>query len=159
MNMIYLQSTDMAERTRGICTSQPIDSKIVYFTPGERNGRACHRVCSNGSQGNPRATRTLPGIGRLLIRDIGSVSPTSKPPVEFGRTEGDLVMTRIMAVVLISGVMAMIVVWSNVVQVKPEVAATLTESRAEEGRAMISPLEIMMIHGKNAPVEDWRDAI
>ena len=68
-------------------------------------------------------------------------------------------MSRIMVVALISGVMATIVVWSNVVQVKPEVAATLTEARAEEGRAMISPLEIMMIHGKNAPVEEWRDAV
>jgi hypothetical protein len=159
MDVVYLQSTDKTQRTRGICTSQPIDSKIVYFTPGERNGRACHRVYSNGSQRNPRATRTLPDIGRLLIRDIGSVFPTSKPPIEFGRTEGDLVMSRIMAVVLISTVMATIVVWSNVVQVNPEVAATLAEVGAEEGRAMISPLEIMIIHGKKAPVEEWRDAV
>jgi hypothetical protein len=156
MNVVYLQSNDKAQRTRGICTSQPIDSQIVYFTPDERNGRACHRVYS---QRNPRAKRILPDIGRLLISDIGSVFPTSKSPIEFGRTEGDLVMRRIMVVALIFGVMATIVVWSNVVQVKPEVAATLTEAGAEEGRAMISPLEIMMIHGKNTPVAEWRDAI
>jgi len=67
-------------------------------------------------------------------------------------------MSRIMATVVISGVMATIVFWSNVVQVKPEFAATLTEARVEEGRAMISPLEIMIMHGKNAPVEEWRNA-
>jgi hypothetical protein len=158
--VVYLQSNDKAQRTRGICTSQPIDSKIVYFTPDERNGRAraCHRVHSNGTQRNPRAKRTLPDVARLLTSDIGSVFPTSKPPVKYGRTEGDLVMSRIIAVVLISGVMATIVVWSNVAQMKPEVAATLTEARAE-GRAMISPLEVMIMHGKNAPVEEWRDAI
>jgi hypothetical protein len=158
MSVVYLQS-NKAQRTRGICTSQPIDSQIVYFTHDRGNGRACHRVHSNGSQRNPRAKRILPDVGRLLISNIGSVFPTSKPPVEFGRTEGDLVMSRIMVVALISGVMATIVIWSNVVQVKPEVAATLTEAWAEEGRAMISPLEIMMIHGKNAPVEEWRDAV
>ena len=159
MDVVYLQSNDKAQRTRGICTSQPIDSKIIYFTPAQRNGRACHRVHSKELHRNPRATRTLPDVARLLISNIGSVFPASKRAVKYGRTEGDLVMSRIMVVALISGVMATIVVWSNVVQVKPEVAATLTEARAEEGRAMISPLEIMMIHGKNAPVEEWRDAV
>jgi hypothetical protein len=73
MNVVYFQSNDRAQRTRGTCTSQPIDSKIVYFTPDERNGRACHRLHSNGSQRNPRATGILLNGGRLLARDIGSV--------------------------------------------------------------------------------------
>ena len=67
-------------------------------------------------------------------------------------------MSRIMVVVVAVGVMAATVIWSNVVQVKSEVAATLAKARAEERRQIISPLDIMIMQGKTAPAEEWRDA-
>ena len=68
-------------------------------------------------------------------------------------------MSRIMvAVVVVVGVMATTVIWSKVDQVKSEVAATFIKAKAEEGRQIISPLDIMIMHGKTAPAEEWRDA-
>src|SRR5262245_30160821 len=76
------------------------------------------------------------------------------PPLKFGRSKGDLGMSRIMVAVVAVGMMATIVIWSNVIQVKSEVAATFTKAQvAEEGRQIISPLDIMITQGKTAPVE------
>jgi hypothetical protein len=80
------------------------------------------------------------------------------PPLKFGRSKGDLGMSRIMVVVVAVGVMAATVIWSNVVQVKSEVEATFTKVQAQEGRQIISPLDIMIMQGKTAPVEAWGDA-
>jgi hypothetical protein len=80
------------------------------------------------------------------------------PPLKFGRSKGDLGMSRIMVAVVVVGVMATTVIWSKVDQVKSEVAATFIKAKAEEGRQIISPLDIMIMHGKTAPAEEWRDA-
>jgi hypothetical protein len=81
------------------------------------------------------------------------------PPLKFGRSKGNLGMSRIMVAVVAVGVMATTVIWSNVIQVKSEVAATFTKAQAaEEGRQIISPLHIMIMQGKTAPVEGWGDA-
>ena len=80
------------------------------------------------------------------------------PPLKFGRSKGDLGMNRIVVAVVMLGVMATTVIWSKVVQLKPEVGASLTQARAEEGRQIISPLDIMIMQGKTAPTEEWRDA-
>jgi len=45
------------------------------------------------------------------------------PPLKFGRSKGDLGMNRIMVAVVMLGVMATTVIWSKVVQLKPDVAA------------------------------------
>src|SRR5262245_7868321 len=81
------------------------------------------------------------------------------PPLKFGRSQGNLGMSRIMVAVVAVGVMVTTVIWSNVIQVKSEVAATFTKAQAaEEGRQIISPLDIMIMQGKTAPVEGWGDA-
>jgi hypothetical protein len=33
-----------------------------------------------------------------------------------------------------------------------------TQAQAKDGVLMISPFDIMIKHGKNAPAEEWRDA-
>jgi hypothetical protein len=81
------------------------------------------------------------------------------PPLKVGRSKGDLGMSRIMVAVVVVGVIATTVIWSNVIQVKSQVAATFTKTQAaEEGRQIISPLDIMIMQGKTAPVEGWGDA-
>jgi hypothetical protein len=67
-------------------------------------------------------------------------------------------VSKLVVAVAMLGLMVMIVIWSNFIQFKPEVAATFTKAQAEEGQPMISPFDIMIVHGKNAPVEEWRDA-
>ena len=51
-----------------------------------------------------------------------------------------------------------IVVWSNFMIVKPDAAAAATKAAAAEGPPIISPFDIMIKHGKNLPLEDWRPA-
>jgi len=53
---------------------------------------------------------------------------------------------------------AAIAIWSKFVHVEPETAATVMEAAAVERPPMISPFEIMIKHGKNLPVQEWRDA-
>ena len=113
MTVVYLEPSGRAQRTRRIRSHrQPLDSRVVYFTP----------------------------------------------PPKLGRSKRDLGMSRIMAAVVMLGLIATTVIWSNVVQVKSEVATSLTQARAEERRQIISPLDIMIMQGKTAPAEEWRDA-
>ena len=79
------------------------------------------------------------------------------PPLKVGRSKGDLGMSRIMVAVVVLGVMGTIIIWSNVVQVKSEVATTFTKAQAEERRQIISPLDIMIMRGKTTPVEERGD--
>jgi hypothetical protein len=153
MTVVSLQTNDKAQRTCAICTnSQPADSKILYFTPGEPDGRArCHPI-HNETQRNRRDFRVLHRAARLLVSDTGSAFRTLEASLKF-ENKGEVAMSRIMAAVVISGLFATIVIWSSA-QVKPEGAAW-----AEEGRPIISPFDLMIMHGKNAPVEEWRDAI
>ena len=68
-------------------------------------------------------------------------------------------MSKIIVAVATLGLLAgTTVIWSNFVGVKPELAATLTQAQAKAGVLMISPFDIMIKHGKNAPAEEWRDA-
>jgi hypothetical protein len=62
------------------------------------------------------------------------------------------------AAVAIAMVVVAIVAWSKFIVVKPEAAAAATEAAAAEGPPIISPFDIMIKHGKNLPVEDWRPA-
>jgi hypothetical protein len=81
-----------------------------------------------------------------------------RPPIKLGRSKGDLGMSRIMVAIVIFGVMTTTIIWLKVGQVKLEVAATSIKAKAEEGRQIISPLDVMIMHGKTAPAEEWRDA-
>ena len=161
MTVIYLQLRHKAQRTRGICT-HPIDASIAYLTPQERDGRArrWRHVHSNGTHliHIRRESRALRELARLLS-NIGWVSRTLKRSHKFNQRKGDLVMSRIMVGVAALVIPATMVIWSNVIHVKPEAAAALTKAPLEQERLMISPFDIMIMHGRNTPVEEWRDAI
>jgi len=111
---------------------------VVYLQPNDGTQRT-RRICSHRHPPDSRVVYFT-------------------PPLKFGRSKGDLGMSRIMVAVVAVGMMATIVIWSNVIQVKSEVAATFIKAKAEEGRQIISPLDIMIMHGKTAPAEEWRDA-
>jgi hypothetical protein len=50
-----------------------------------------------------------------------------------------------------------VITWSRLVQVEPEVATSVTRAEAAAAirEPMVSPLEIMVSHGKNLPAEVW----
>src|SRR6266851_2830566 len=68
-------------------------------------------------------------------------------------------MSRIVvAAAAIAVMITTTVAWSNFMVVKPEAAAAATKAAAAEGPPIISPFDIMIKHGKNLPLEDWRPA-
>lgn len=63
-------------------------------------------------------------------------------------TKATLAATAIFVIV------AAIIAWPHFIAVNSQTAAT---AMAVEVAPMISPFDIMLRHGKNPPVEDWRD--
>jgi hypothetical protein len=61
------------------------------------------------------------------------------------------------AAVAIAVMVVAIVAWSYFMVVKPEAAAS-AKAAAAAGPPIISPFDIMIKHGKNLPLEDWRPA-
>jgi hypothetical protein len=149
MTVIYLPREERVQRERAIRSRASIDARVLYFSP-KRDARAFCRVQSNATQRVPIDAKEAAGAAG----DSRSVFRALKTSLKFGRSEGDLGMSRIVVTVAMLGLMATIIIWS----VKPEVAATFTKVPAEAGRPMISPFEIMIVQGKNVPVEEWRDA-
>lgn len=161
MTVVYLAPSGKVRHARGICTQgEPIDSRVVSFTPDEPHGRArpSRRVHGNGTRRNPihvgGVSGTLGDAARSLVSDNRSLFRTLKTHLECGRSTGELDMSRTIVAVAMLGLVATIVIWSIFAQVEPDTAA----ARAEEGRPTISPFDIMITHGRNAPVEEWRDA-
>jgi hypothetical protein len=66
-------------------------------------------------------------------------------------------MSKIIEAVAITVMVVAIVAWSRIMVIKPEAAAAAAEAAAE-GPPIISPFDIMIEHGKNLPLEDWRPA-
>ena len=66
-------------------------------------------------------------------------------------------MSKIIEAVAITVMVVAIVAWSKIMVVNPEAAAAAAKAAAG-GPPIISPFEIMIEHGKNLPLEDWRPA-
>jgi hypothetical protein len=65
-------------------------------------------------------------------------------------------MTKIIALVAFALVSASIGTWQMLINTGPKAAATVTTAKAAAPeRAMISPYEHMIMHGKSLPVEQW----
>jgi hypothetical protein len=111
MTVVSLQTNDKAQRTCAICTnSQPADSKILSFTPGEPDSRArCHPIHCNETQRNRRDFRALHRAARLLVSDTGSVFRTLEASLKF-ENKRESAMIRNMVAVVISGLLATIVI-------------------------------------------------
>jgi hypothetical protein len=67
-------------------------------------------------------------------------------------------MSRIIAVAAFGLMAATVVFWPTFFHVKPQATATVAKAEAAERPPMISPFDIMIKHGKNLPIEKWRDA-
>jgi hypothetical protein len=69
-------------------------------------------------------------------------------------------MSRKVAATVTAGLMAaaFIIIWFGFVGVEPETGTAVTRADAAAIAApMISPLDIMLKHGKTLPVEQWRE--
>ncbi len=66
-------------------------------------------------------------------------------------------MSKIIEAVAITVMVVAIVAWSRIMVIKPEAAAAVPKAVAE-GPPIISPFDIMIKHGKDLPLEDWRPA-
>ena len=69
-------------------------------------------------------------------------------------------MSRTIASVVTVGLVAVaFIIWSGFIRVEPETATTVGRADAAAVAApVISPLDIMMRHGKTLPAEHWGDA-
>jgi hypothetical protein len=65
-------------------------------------------------------------------------------------------MSRTIAAIAILGFVAgAVIAWAKLTPVRSDVQATVTPVVPIEKSSMISPLEMMLRHGKNLPKEHW----
>jgi hypothetical protein len=68
-------------------------------------------------------------------------------------------MSRTIAAAATLGFAAVAVIaWAKLTPVRSDVQATVTPVVPVEKSLLISPLELMLQHGRNLPAEHWREA-